>query len=53
MLKKNVVEQMHLASGQTMTKKTAEQCERAELEKRKYQHEAQIYFNKTDNNKVQ
>lgn len=52
MLKKHIVEQMHFAEGKTMTKATIEECEKAELEKRKYQHEAQVYFNKTDNTKV-
>ncbi len=56
MLKKHIVEQMHLASGKPMSKEiqdTFEDCDRAELERRKNQHEAQVYFNKTDNSKVQ
>ena len=53
MLKKHIVEQMHLSTGTTASKQTIEECERAELDQRKYQYEAQVYFNKTDNSKVQ
>lgn len=54
MLKKHIVEQMHFAStSKPLPKETIEECQRAELDKRKYQHEAQVYFNKTDNSKVQ
>jgi uncharacterized FlaG/YvyC family protein len=53
MLKKHIVEQMHFALGKPIPQQTIAECERAELEQRKYQHEAQVYFNKTDNSKVQ
>lgn len=53
MLKKHIVEQMHFATGRTVDQKTLDDCFKADLETRKNEHEAQVYFNKTDNNKVQ
>ena len=53
MLKKHIVEQMHFATGRMVDQKTLNDCFKADLETRKNEHEAQVYFNKTDNNKVQ
>jgi hypothetical protein len=53
MLRKHIVEQMHAASGKVVDQKTLEECSKADLEARKNEHEAQVYFNKTDNTKVQ
>jgi hypothetical protein len=53
MLKKHIVEQMHFANGRTVDQKTLQDCFKADLEARKNEHEAQVYFNKTDNTKVQ
>ncbi len=53
MLKKHIVELMHFASGKTVDQKTLEDCFKADLEARKNEHEAQVFFNKTDNTKVQ
>lgn len=44
---------MHFASGSPADQKTLQDCARADLESRKNEHEAQIFFNKTDNSKVQ
>lgn len=44
---------MHQATGKPVNAATKEEYERAELENRKNQHEAQIYYMKTDNSKVQ
>ncbi len=53
MLKKHIVEQMHFATGKVPDEKTLKDCSKAELQARKNEHEAQVYFNKTDTNKVQ
>jgi hypothetical protein len=53
MLKKHIVEQMHFATGRAVDQKTLEDCYKADLETRKNEHEAQVFFNKTDNTKVQ
>lgn len=51
MMKKHIVEQ--LALGRAVDATTLQECNRVDLEQRKNQHEAQVYFNKTDNSKVQ
>lgn len=53
MMKKHIVEQMHLASGKKVDEKTLEACNRAERETKKTEHEIQIFFHKADDQRVQ
>jgi hypothetical protein len=52
MLKKHIVQQMHLATGK-VDHQALQDSKRADLEARKNEHEAQVFFNKTDNAQVQ
>jgi hypothetical protein len=52
MLKKHIVQQMHLATGK-VDQQALQDCKRADLDARKNEHEAHVFFNKTDNTQVQ
>lgn len=52
MLKKHIVQQMHLATGK-VDQQALQDCKRADLQARKNEHEAHVFFNKTDNAQVQ
>lgn len=52
MLKKHIVQQMHLACGK-VDQQALKDAKRADLDARKNEHEAQVFFNKTDNTQVQ